>query len=99
MINAILKGIFKIIISLTTLLLSPIDSIITSSLPSLATGLDAVNSLLDYIISVIGFAVDMTGLSSIAISLIVLYFNFILVLPLGVYTVKLALKWYNMLKP
>lgn len=99
MIQALLSGIFKLVINLLNILLSPIDSLISSTLPDLSTALNAFNSLIDYIISVIGFAVDMSGLSSTAISLIIIYFSFILLSRPVVYVVKLALKWYNTLKP
>lgn len=36
LINAILKGIFKLVTSLVTVLLAPIDAIITNALPTLS---------------------------------------------------------------
>lgn len=99
MIQSILTGIFKLVINLVNLILTPIDTLISSTLPDLSTGLNAVNSLIDYIISIIGYAVDMSGLSSTSISLIVAYFSFILLSRPVIYVIKMALKWYNALKP
>lgn len=99
MIGKILMGIMKLIIKLVSVLLSPIDNLITSSLPTLSNGLTAFNSLIDYALNFIGYVVDASGLSSTAISLIILYYGFVLVVPLAVYTIKLAIKWYNALKP
>lgn len=99
MIQALLSGIFKLIISLVNLLLFPIDSLISSVLPDVSSGLNAFNSLIDYVIDFIGYVVDMSGLSSIAINLIILYFTFIFASRPVIYVIKLAIKWYESLKP
>lgn len=99
MINAILTGIFKLIIGLVSLILSPIDSLITNALPSLDNALTAVASFFTYIGSSIGWVISLTGLSSETLSLIVLYFTFKLTAPMLFYMIKLALSWYNKLKP
>ncbi|MDD7151615.1 MAG: hypothetical protein PUJ60_06425 [bacterium] len=99
MINAILTGIFKLIIGLVSLILSPIDALITNALPSLDNALTAVASFFNYIGSSIGWVISLTGLSSETLSLIVLYFTFKLTAPMLFYMIKLALSWYNKLKP
>lgn len=99
MIQALLSGIFKLIIALVNLLLSPIDTLITSLLPDVSSGLNAFNSLIDYVINFIGYVVDMSGLSSTAINLIILYFTFIFASRPVIYIIKLAIKWYESLKP
>ena len=99
MINAILKGIFKLVISLVNVLLTPIDAIITSALPSLATALSAIASFLNIITSSIGWVLSVFGLSSECLSLIVVYFTFKLTVPVVVSSIKLAIRWYDKLKP
>lgn len=99
MIKAILSGIIKLIISLVSLLLAPIDLLIQSVLPSLSNAFTAIGNFLNIISSSIGWAVSLTGLSSSAISLIVAYFVFKLTAPMLFYMIKLALAWYNRLKP
>lgn len=99
MINAILKGIMSLIIGLVQLLLAPIDLAIKSALPDLSAALSAVGSYFDLALQNVGFAVSLTGLSSTAISLIVLYFTFKLTLPLTFSMIKLAIKWYDKIKP
>lgn len=99
MINAILTGIFKLIIGLVSIILTPIDALITSALPSLDNALTAVSSFFTYIGSSIGWVISLTGLSSETLSLIVLYFTFKLTAPMLFYMIKLALSWYNKLKP
>lgn len=99
MINALLTGIFKLIIGLVSVILSPIDLLITNSLPSLDHALTAVANFFTYIGSSIGWVISLTGLSSDTLSLIVLYFTFKLTAPMLFYMIKLAIGWYNKLKP
>lgn len=99
MINAILKGIFSLVTSLVGVLLSPIDAIIANALPSLQVGLNAIGSFLTLITSSIGWVLSVFGLSSECLSLIVLYYTFKLTVPLTIYTIKLAIRWYDKIKP
>ena len=99
MIKALLKGIIKLIIGLVTLILAPIDNLIQSALPQLSSALTAVGNFLNLISNGIGWAISLTGLSSNAISLIVAYYAFTLTTPMLFYMIKLALSWYNRLKP
>ena len=99
MINAILKGIISLIIGLVNLILTPIDNLILTALPNLSNALTAVGNFLNLISNGIGWAVSLTGLSNEALSLIVMYFTFKLTAPMLFYMIKLALSWYNKLKP
>lgn len=99
MINKLLMGIFKLIIGLVSVILSPIDTLITNALPSLANALEAVNQFFNLISTGIGWVVSLTGLSNETLSLIVVYFTFKLTAPMMFYMIKLALSWYNRLKP
>lgn len=99
MINKILMGIMKLIISLVSLLLTPIDNLITSVLPNLSNALNSISAFLNMCVSSIGWVISLSGLSSECISLIVMYFGFKLTAPILFSTIKLALSWYNRLKP
>lgn len=99
MINAILQGIMGLIIGLVSLILAPIDALITSALPDLSNALTAIGQFLNLIAQGIGWGVSATGLSNEALSLIALYFAFKLTAPMLFYMIKLALSWYNRLKP
>lgn len=98
MINKILTGVFNIIINTTNLILAPIDAVITSSLPEISSGIDAIGDMFSIVNNGVAFALDMSGLSDTAITLIIAYFVFVLTVPLTFSSVKLALKWYNSLK-
>ncbi len=99
MINALLKGIFKLIIGLVTLLLKPIDIAIASVLPGLSSAFSGVANYLNIIGSGIGWGISATGLSSSTLSLLVAFFTFKLTLPVSFWLIKLAIKWYDKLKP
>lgn len=98
MIKAIIKGIMSLIISLVQVLLLPIDALIEQFLPDLSTALNGIASFLNMCGTYVGWVIDLTGLSSETISLIILYFTFKLTVPLLVSTIKSAIKWYNALK-
>lgn len=99
MIKKILSGIIKLIIGLCTIILTPIDNLIESSLPQLSSAFTAIGNFLNIISSSIGWVISLTGLSSNAISLLVAYYGFTLTAPMLFYMIKLALSWYNRLKP
>jgi len=99
MIRAIINGIFKLVISLVSVLLYPIDSLISTALPGLSGAISAVGSFLSICVSAIGWVLSCFGLSSSCLSLIVIYFTFKLTVPVLIHVLKLAIKWYHMLVP
>lgn len=99
MIGALLSGIFSLIISLVNVILAPIDALISTLLPDLSSALDYVANLFSYVNGVIGYAIDASGLSDVSIALIVSYYVFVIGGTFSVSVVKLALKWYEKLKP
>lgn len=99
MINKLLMGIFKLIIGLVSVILTPIDNLITNALPDLAGALDSISSFLNICTHSIGWVISLTGIPPLAINLIVLYYGFKLTAPMLFYMIKLALTWYNKLKP
>lgn len=99
MIGKILSGILSFIISLVNIVLTPLDLLITHNLPSLNASLTAINALIDYIINIIGYVVNASCLSDVAIAMIVAYYTFSITATFSASVVKLALKWYNAIKP
>ena len=98
MINAILKGLFNLVIGLVNTILSPINAAISAAMPELSEGISAVGQMFAIVNQGVAFVIDMSGLSDTAIDLIISYYVFILTIPLAFSSVKLALKWYNNLK-
>ena len=99
MIGKILTGLLTLVINLISLILTPIDNLITSALPGLSNALNSVAGFLNIALQSIGWVISLTGLSSDVISLVVLYYGFVLTAPLLFYMIKLALNWYDKLKP
>lgn len=99
MINSILKGIFSLIIALVNLILVPIDTLINSAFPSIADAITQINNFFNYILSLIPYILSWFHLPIAFITLIVGYYTFKFTLPLAIHTIKLAIKWYDKLKP
>lgn len=98
MINKILLGVIKLIVGLVSVILTPIDNLISTALPDLSNVLDSVGAFLNLATQSIGWVISLTGISSSVISIIVLYYGFKLTAPMLFYMIKLALSWYNKLK-
>ena len=98
MINANLTGIFNVIIALVNIILAPIDLAIAAALPELDQALSSIGSMFDVVNSVVGFVISASGLSDVAIDLVIAYWVFALTVPLTFNSIKLAIKWYNNLK-
>lgn len=98
MINALITGIFNVIISLVNVVLAPIDLLIKQFLPDLSTAISSIGGMFGLVGNVLGFVVSLTGLSSTALSLIVMYYTFKLTVPVLVSAIKQAIRWYNALK-
>lgn len=99
MINALLTGIFKVITALVNLILSPINSLITSNLPELSNIFTTIHNCFNILFSGLGWWKDALLISSETMSLIITCWTIKLTLPLVISTIKLAIKWYDKLKP
>lgn len=99
MINKLLMGVFKIIISLVSLLLTPIDNLIAQFLPGLDDAFTMIGNLVQQLCNVVPWVMSWMGVSTIVVSLLVSYLTFKMSVPIVVHTIKLALKWYDKLKP
>lgn len=98
MINAILTGIFNLVIGLVNIILLPIETIISNYIPALDTAFSIVSLLFENLVNFIPWVISWTGLNPTIIGLIVSYFTFRLTVPFLVHTVKLAISWYDKLK-
>ena len=99
MIGKLLSGLFDLIIGLVNVLLAPIDLAIYAALPDLSNALNSIASFFDYITTIVGYAVDASGLTDVSMALIVSYWVFVLTGSLSINLFKSAIKWYNALKP
>lgn len=98
MINAIIKGIFSLILNLVSLILYPINALVVNYIPGLENAFLIIENFFTTAFTYVGWCVDASLLTGETISLIIATLTFRLTLPLVVNSVKLALKWYNSLK-
>lgn len=99
MISKIFTFLFNLVISLVSILLGVVDGIIEQFVPSIADALDMVSALFNNVLNYIPWVMSWMGLNTVVVTLAVAVFTFELTVPLLVHTVKLAIKWYDKLKP
>ena len=99
MIAKLFTFIFDLVINLVNLLLSGVDSIIEQFLPSVADAIDMISALFSNVLNIIPWVMSWMGLNSTVVGIVVAVFTFELTVPFIVHTVKLAIKWYDKLKP
>ncbi len=98
MIKAIINGVMKLIISLVSTLLTPIDALIDQFLPELGELASLCGTYIGYATQYIGWILDASFISPILITGIIGYYTFKLTFWLAVHTMKLAIQWYDKLK-
>lgn len=90
----------NLIISLVSVLLAPINLLIETFLPQeIVSGLNAIGGFFQTISNSLGWIISASGIPSTAIAIIVATMVFKLTVPLLVHATKLALAWYEKLKP
>lgn len=98
MIRAIINGIFNLILSLVSVILTPIDNLIAQFLPSISEVLSYIGQFFNYILQFIPWICSWLHLPSWLITFVISYWTFKLTVPLLVHSLKSALSWYNRLK-
>lgn len=99
MINLLLTAFYNILTTLVNVLLAPINLLIVNIFPDLNDALVSVSSLFDLLSTYIGWVIDLSGLTPLAINVLIAYWTFKLTVPLTVYVIKVAIKWYHYLIP
>lgn len=99
MIKALINGIFSLVLGLVSIILAPIDLVIQNALPGLSEAFTSIGNLFNLIGNVMGWGISVFGLSNTAINILTLYYTFVLTVPLSIWMIKLALSWYDKLKP
>ena len=98
MIDALFKGILNLVVSLVNILLYPIDELISSMIPSLDYAFTIVNDFITKLIRYVGFVISYTGLTSSTINVIISLAIFIYSAPILIHGIKLAVKWFRVLR-
>lgn len=98
MMNAFYNAFFDTLSLVFRVTLFPIDVLIASLIPDSTVAFESVNSLFTVCESVLGFVIDLSGLSSTALSILITYFTMKLTGPLMVHGIKFVIKWIRVLK-
>ena len=99
MIAKFFSVLFKLVITLVNVILYPIDAIIATALPDVSSALTGVGQSFQELCNYIPWAVSYFALKPWVWSLLVAYMTFKLTVPYLVHAIKLALEWYDKLKP
>ena len=99
MMEQVLDFIMVFLIKTVNLLLLPIDAFIKYLLPDVSVALRYISSFFTWLSDLIPLGVSYLGLNHEILSLVSSYLVFRITVPLSFMAVKLAIKWYNALKP
>lgn len=100
MIAKLMSALIGLVVKLVSVLLAPINALIQSVLPQeIVDGLNSIAGLFQVISNALGWVVSASGIPATAIAIIVATMVFKLTVPMLVYLTKLALAWYDKLKP
>lgn len=99
MIAKLLSAFMGLVINLINILLTPINALINTFLPDLSTAFNSIGGFFQTVSNGIGWVVSASGIPSTAIAIIVATMVFKLSVPIIVHATKLAIKWYDKLKP
>lgn len=99
MISKFLSGLFSVITGFISLLLTPIDAFIENVFPDFNAGLNALGSLVSWLSRFLAYAVDLSGIPTDVIALVVGFWLFAIGSTMAFYVVKLVLRWYRILMP
>lgn len=84
---------------LVSIVLAPLDLLIKGLIPDMTNVFSRINSFFDLLGNYVSFGLSYLGFTSETISLFVILITAIITIPLAVHMIKLAIKWYNALKP
>lgn len=100
--NGFLNGFFQtvldLVIYLVNLILYPFDTLISNFIPGYADSTSLITNMLNNALNYINYLLDSFGFESVTILLLVNYLIFKITVPLQIWVVKLAIKWYDKLK-
>lgn len=92
------KGVMWLINYIFTLILTPIDTIITALVPSWSSVSNNISQFLNYFYNQFLFVLNWLNIPSSAITLLIAYITLKLTLYLSTRALKIFLKWYDILR-
>lgn len=95
-----MSALIGLVIKLVGVLMTPINALIQTFLPQeIIDGLNSIGGFFQTVSNGLGWVVSASGIPSTAIAIIVATMIFKLTVPMLVHLTKLALAWYDKLKP
>lgn len=85
--------VIQILTAITNIILLPFNLLIGAYFPDLSGALDNISALFDLAGTYIGWVLSFLGVPAILLTLVLAYYLFTITVTLGVWGVKLALKW------
>lgn len=98
MIGAIINGILNFVSFLITLLLTPINIVLQTLVPSTTTAFYYITSMFNVLSIYTKFVISYTGILPELLSIMILLIIPIITIPITVHGFKLILNWWNTLK-
>ena len=100
MIAKLMSALMGLVIKLVGVLMTPINTLIQAVLPQeVIDGLNSIGGFFQVVSDGLGWVVSASGIPATGIAIIVATMVFKLTVPLLVHLTKLALAWYDKLKP
>lgn len=97
--STLLQTLIAVVNQLVAIILAPISAIITALLPGVDGLFSNVSAWLIYATTYVGWVIDALGIPPVVISIIVSFYTFKLMSSFAVWGIKIALKWWEALKP
>lgn len=101
--STMLSGIMSILLSVVSqivaIMMAPIGAIINATLPEVDYVFTQVSTWVDYLTEYAGWVINAFAIPSLVITMIITYYGFIVTTSFGAYGIKLAIKWYEAIKP
>lgn len=101
--SSVLAGMLQILIAvvnqIVAVVMAPISLIISTLLPGVDGLFSSVSTWLTYATTYVGWVIDALGIPSIVISVVVAFYTFRLLSSFSVWGIKIAIKWWEALKP
>lgn len=98
MINAIVNGVFKLIINLFNFIAFPVISAVTVLFPDVSTFFSYISTFLGYALTYVGLIIDLLFIPRTAITFLFDYFSICYSIYLLVITIRFVINIYNKFK-
>jgi hypothetical protein len=93
LLGATIETVFSVIATLIKIIISPLDAIIMNLLPDVAKFTNYITDFLNLCLTSIGWVIDVLGIPTGLITIVISYFTFKYTLTFSVFIIKIILGW------